>query len=466
MNSKPVTVFAARTAIGPFGSRMKSDAYTDSGVPVIRGTNLTGGKVLSGEWVYVSEKTADGLSNCCVYPGDLVFPHRGAIGEVGIVPEQFNRYVMSSSLMTLSCDRSKADPDYIYYFFKSAAGRHELLKNASQVGTPGIGQPLSTLRSIKVPLPPLQSQRSIAKILGDLDSKINLNHRINQTLEAIAQAIFKSWFVDFDPVKAKIAAKQEGRDPLRAAMCAISGKIEADLDALPREQYKQLAATAALFPNEMEESEGIPKGWKQATLIELTTKIGSGATPRGGKDVYLENGVALIRSQNVYDSTFVWSGLARISDNAAQQLKNVEIKSSDVLLNITGASILRSCVAIPDVLPARVNQHVAIIRPKENIPSRFIHLHLLQRKTKDYLLGLNTGGSREAVTKAHIESTPIIRPTDPVLAAFQRATNAIYLGNESLARQDRSLAELRDTLLPKLLSGELSVTDALTKVEA
>lgn len=114
MASKKVAEFAFRTAIGPFGSRMKSDAYTETGVPVIRGTNLTGGKVLSGEWVYVSEKTADDLSSCCVFPGDLVFPHRGAIGEVGLVPNQFPRYVMSSSLMTLSCDRAKADPDYVY----------------------------------------------------------------------------------------------------------------------------------------------------------------------------------------------------------------------------------------------------------------------------------------------------------------------------------------------------------------
>ena len=290
MASKPVAEFAARTAIGPFGSRMKSDLYTDSGVPVIRGTNLTGGKVLSGDWVYVSDKTADDLSNCCVYPGDLVFPHRGAIGEVGIVPDQFPRYVMSSSMMTLSCDRSKARPDYVYYFFKSAAGRHELLKNASQVGTPGIGQPLSTLRAIEVPLPPPSSQFVIAKTLGDLDSKIDLNRRINQTLEAMAQAIFKSWFVDFAPVKAKIAAKASRRDPLRAAMSVISGKADAELDTLPPEQYEQLAATAALFPDEMEASElgGIPKGWAVCPLPECVGINPARALKKGAVAPYLD----------------------------------------------------------------------------------------------------------------------------------------------------------------------------------
>ena len=468
MASKPVAEFAARTAIGPFGSRMKSDLYTDSGVPVIRGTNLTGGKVLSGDWVYVSDKTADDLSNCCVYPGDLVFPHRGAIGEVGIVPDQFPRYVMSSSMMTLSCDRSKARPDYVYYFFKSAAGRHELLKNASQVGTPGIGQPLSTLRAIEVPLPPPSSQFVIAKTLGDLDSKIDLNRRINQTLEAMAQAIFKSWFVDFAPVKAKIAAKASRRDPLRAAMTAVSGKADAEIDALPPEQYEQLAATAALFPGEMEASElgEIPKGWSHKALLQLTDKIGSGSTPRGGKEVYLEEGVALIRSQNVYDSLFAWDGLARISDEAAAQLKGVTVQGEDVLLNITGASILRTCVVEPDVLPARVNQHVAIIRAKAGVPPRFIHMHLLRPDIKNYLLGLNAGASREAITKAHIESLVLLTPGPELLSAFQTAISPLFRQVHCLTRQMRALGELRDTLLPKLLSGELLVADAIAEAVA
>ncbi|MBN1547136.1 MAG: restriction endonuclease subunit S, partial [Syntrophaceae bacterium] len=173
---------ASTIAIGPFGSRMKSDCYVPSGVPVIRGTNLTGGKTFSGDWVFVSENMADHLKNCSVTSGDLVFPHRGAIGEVGIVTDDFPRYVMSSSLMKLTCNRSKAEPVYVYYFFKSKQGRHELLKNASQVGTPGIGQPLTSLKGIEIPLPPLAVQRDIVRILAALDDKIEINRQINQTL--------------------------------------------------------------------------------------------------------------------------------------------------------------------------------------------------------------------------------------------------------------------------------------------
>ena len=170
-------------AIGPFGSSMKANLYVEHGVPVIRGTNLGPSRGLVGDFVYVSEETADRLAGANVREGDLVFPHRGAIGEVGIIEGAAARFVLSTSMMKLTCDREKVDPLYLYYFFRSAVGRHELLKNASQVGTPGIATPLSSLKSIGVMLPPLPEQRAIAHILGTLDDKIELNRRMNATLE-------------------------------------------------------------------------------------------------------------------------------------------------------------------------------------------------------------------------------------------------------------------------------------------
>ncbi|EPK3136370.1 restriction endonuclease subunit S [Enterobacter cloacae] len=155
--------------IGPFGSRMKSDCYTESGIAVIRGTNLGPTSHFINDFVYIPEEKADELASCNVYKNDLVFPHRGSIGEVGIV-EHGQRYVLSSSLMKLTCATDKACPKFVYYFFKSSTGRHELLKNASQVGTPGIGQPLSSLKSIELSLPPLKTQENIAKILSSLNS--------------------------------------------------------------------------------------------------------------------------------------------------------------------------------------------------------------------------------------------------------------------------------------------------------
>ena len=141
-------------AIGPFGSRMKSDCYVSIGIPVIRGTNIDSGSIFKGNFVYISKEKADSLGSCNVFKNDLVFPHRGSIGEVGIV-EGDAKYVISSSLMKLTVDEKKVNPKFLYYFFKSEIGKHELLKNASQVGTPGIGQPLTSLKSIEYRNPPI-----------------------------------------------------------------------------------------------------------------------------------------------------------------------------------------------------------------------------------------------------------------------------------------------------------------------
>jgi len=391
----------------------------------------------------------------------LLAMYGATVGQLGVLASPM---ACNQACCALIVNDEIVDFRYVYYLLL----QHRAVIKSLATGAAQQNLSAAQIKQFRFAFPDRKAQEQVADVLSGLDDKIDLNRRINQTLEAMAQAIFQSWFVEFDPVKAKIAAKAEGRDPLRAAMSVISGKADAELDALPPEQYEQLAATAALFPGEMEASElgEIPKGWSHKALLQLTDKIGSGSTPRGGKEVYLEEGVALIRSQNVYDSLFVWDGLARISDKAAAQLKGVTVQEEDVLLNITGASILRTCVVEPDVLPARVNQHVAIIRAKAGVPPRFIHMHLLRPDIKNYLLGLNAGASREAITKAHIESLVLLTPGPELLSAFQTAISPLFRQVHCLTRQMRALGELRDTLLPKLLSGELLVADAIAEAVA
>lgn len=439
--------------------------WTDIGYVVLRNQNIKEGRLdLSAPSFTDEEHFRQRTRRLAPRAGDIVITREAPMGEVCKIPEGL--ICCLGQRQVLLRPKSVVHSDYLLYALQSPFVQNQIRWNE------GTGSTVSNIRipvleKIEIPRHG-DAELSIAKMLGSVDAKIDLNRRINQTLEAMAQAIFKSWFVDFDPVKAKITAKQEGRDPLRAAMSAISGKPDADLDVLPPEQYASLAATAALFSDEMDQSKlgEIPKGWSYKTLAQLTDKIGSGSTPRGGKEVYLNEGVALIRSQNVYDSLFVWEGLACISDESATQLKGVTVQVDDVLLNITGASILRTCVVAPDVLPARVNQHVAIIRAKPGVPPRFIHMHLLRPDTKNYLLGLNAGASREAITKAHIESLVLLTPDPELLAAFQTTTDPLFRQVQRFAQQMRVLGELRDSLLPKLLSGELSVTEAMAEAEA
>ena len=163
-------------------------------------------------------------------------------------------------------------------------------------------------------------------------------------------------------------------------------------------------------------------GWVSLRLGDVCTKIGSGATPRGGKEVYLENGpCSLIRSQNVYSNRFSHHGLAFITEQQAAELNNVEVFPDDVLLNITGDSVARACQVAADVLPARVNQHVAIIRPDESkLSARFLRYFLVCPRTQATLLSwAGSGGTRNALTKGMIESIDVYAPAD---VTEQRAT--------------------------------------------
>ena len=154
-------------------------------------------------------------------------------------------------------------------------------------------------------------------------------------------------------------------------------------------------------------------GWKHAILREATSKIGSGATPRGGKESYQSEGITLIRSMNVHDGRFEYKDLAHITDTQAAQLDNVIVEENDVFINITGASVARSCIVPSDVLPARVNQHVAIVRCIPNLLHPiFANCMFLNDRFKRKLLdiGESGGATRQAITKQQLETLTVILP--------------------------------------------------------
>ncbi len=156
----------------------------------------------------------------------------------------------------------------------------------------------------------------------------------------------------------------------------------------------------------------IPNDWKATELGKHVIKIGSGITPRGGKSVYLSNGVVLIRSQNVYNSGFSEDGIVHITDETAKMMNNVEVQETDVLLNITGDSVARCCTAPKQILPARVNQHVLIIRTSPELDYLFLRYYLINQPTQNMLLSLaDSGGTRQALTKEMVESLPIPFPS-------------------------------------------------------
>ncbi|MCD8525474.1 MAG: restriction endonuclease subunit S [Gammaproteobacteria bacterium] len=419
----------SQIAIGPFGSRMKSDCYVSKGIKVVRGTNLTNGRGLSGEFVFITPEKAVELGSSNLAPGDLVFPHRGSIGEVGIIPDDGNKYVLSSSLMKLTCHQEKADPNFIFYFFKSSIGRHELLKNASQVGTPGIGQPLTSLKSIKLKLPSLAEQKTIAEILKALDDRIAALRETNLSLESIAQTLFKSWFIDFDPVRAKAEAREpEGMD----------------------------AETAALFPDDFEESclDTIPKGWKFTSLGEVSSYINRGISPK-----YTENvGITVINQKCIRDN-IVDLTKARKHDSVQRKVEGRELLVGDVLINSTGVGTLGRVAQILSIdEPLIVDSHVTVVRAGESLTWNYLGLALSNRQAEIEQLGEGSTGQTE-LSRAKLAKLKFIIPMYEILQAFDLYTLSLRNKFSANLKKIETLATLRDSLLPRLISGQLDVSE-------
>ena len=234
-------------ATGPFGSSISSRFFQDSGIPVIRGSNLSEDidkRLVYKDTVFVSEEKSQKFSRSIVRRGDLVFTCWGTIGQVGLIDERsrYPEYVISNKQMKLSPDPERVDSLFLYYLFSGSEMSSRIKNQAIGSSVPGFN--LGQLRNLKFLLPPLDEQKKIAYVIGTLDNKIELNQQMNRTLEGIARALFKSWFIDFDPVCAKL----DGRQP-----------------------YGMDAETAALFPDSFDDSPlgKIPKGWRVGRLDDL-----------------------------------------------------------------------------------------------------------------------------------------------------------------------------------------------------
>ena len=194
--------------------------------------------------------------------------------------------------------------------------------------------------------------------------------------------------------------------------------------------------------------------YPKVPLQKICSKIGSGATPKGGKTAYIDEGISLIRSTNVFDFRFEYSDLAHINQNQADALANVTVELNDVLFNITGVSVARCCMVPDDVLPARVNQHVMIIRPiKGENMSYYIMFTLCSADNKAKLLGIGQSGStREAINKQELESFEIPFPDDNAINKFGEAAKRVYEHIHCNVKEIHALEEMKTVLLAQLSS--------------
>ena len=185
----------------------------------------------------------------------------------------------------------------------------------------------------------------------------------------------------------------------------------------------------------------IPVGWRSSSFKKICSKIGSGSTPRGGKDSYQSHGISLIRSLNVHDFYFLYKNLAHINEVQGRKLDNVVIQEKDILLNITGASVARCTIVPSDVLPARVNQHVSIIRLSEEISTQYYFLCVLcSTDYKGQLLGVSESGStRQAITKTEIEDLNVLLPIQNIRNLFDDKIKVLFEHREIIASENKLL---------------------------
>lgn len=374
------------------------------------------------------------------------------MGEVGLV--DFDDTVfLGQRIMQYRVNKSILLPRFLLYSFLSPD-----LQNQFRMHD-GTGSVVSHIRvpdcsKFELNLPPLAEQERITAILGSLDDKIQLNHQINQTLEQIAQAIFKSWFVDFEPVKAKIAALETGgseEDALLAAMQAISGKGEAELTRLQAEQpeqYAELRATAELFPSAMQDSElgEIPEGWNPST-VGHEFDVTMGQSPPGDTYNEEEHGAPFFQGRRDFGERFPKN---RVYCSAPKRMAN----KGDTLLSVR-APVGDTNIALTNCC---IGRGLAALRHRSGCAS-FTYYSVIQLG-HEFSSYDSEGTVFGSINQKNLKALPVVVPTREVLSAFTRTVGAIDDLIREKSEETVSLSTVRDTLLPKLLSGELSVSGA------
>ncbi len=403
------------------GFPFKSEHYTDNpaDVALVKGENVSQGRILweiSKRW-----RVADfaQLQKFELVPGDVVVAMDRPWVPAGL-KWAFIREGDSKALLVQRCARLRSkheslDQDFLRFVIGGSDFESYVKPITTGVNIPHISG--KQILDYEFTLPPLPIQRRITDILSAYDELIENNQRRIRILEDMARNHYLEWFVHF---------------------------------CYPGHESIPLV-DSRLGPT--------PQGWEVTTLRAVTTKIGSGATPRGGKGAYKTEGIHLIRSQNIYDYSFEFDGLAFIDEQQAAELDNVMVEKNDILLNITGASVAR-CALVPSyLLPARVNQHVAIVRADPVKASPFYILDAINSiQRKQQLLTLAQGGAtREALTKDTVSNFEIVVPPRSLMKRYDSIARGIHEQREVLLRQTSNLRRTRDLLLPRLLAGQVKI---------
>jgi len=379
----------------------------------------------NGDFVWVDKHAYEFLSKSRLEPGDLVLSNVGSVGIVFRVPDLGRPMTLGpNAVMCRTRDRARLDQRFLYYYFSSREGQQAIRAITSGSVQPKFNK--TDFRSLNICLPPIPEQRAIAHILGTLDDKIELNRRMNETLEAMARALFKSWFVDFAPVR----AKAEGR-----------WKRGQSLPGLPANFYD-------LFPGSFEDSElgEIPKGWRMTRLADVlkesNERVGNLDVPEYSST---NNGLQL-RSERYKKTLSVSSS------------KNKLIRKGFLVFGLS-RRVLNFGLMRDEI--GSVSSAYKVFKVNEYIVYSDLLERLMRLRVK-YFYNAVSSSSREgqSISAEGLGLLKIVLPPRNVQVAFYTQNDSIAALIQDTKVESRILAAMHDTLLPKLISGGLRVQNA------
>ncbi|EHI9239011.1 restriction endonuclease subunit S [Vibrio vulnificus] len=452
-----------------------ASVYMDDGeICLIRSQNVHNEGFNPNGLVYIDEDAAKKLSNVIVEENDVLLNITGdSVARVCLAKSRFLPARVNQHVAIIRPDEGEFDPRFIRYLLASPTYQNILLSIAA-VGATRNALTKGMIENLDVLKPPIEQQIEMANQLEALDKKIDINSQTNQTLEEIAQAIFKSWFVDFDPVKAKIETLATGGsadDAELAAMSVISAKTLDELNSLKvsnPEAFNKLAQTAALFPAAMQDSElgEIPEGWEVVTIKSLSEKISKGTTP-SKKDLVQaqdEESIRFIKVKDINDQGEILRDSLEVIPNSIHigKLRRSILEKNDILFSIAG-TIGRVATVDNDLNNVNTNQAVAFIRledKKHFLP--LVYMTLRDRRLQDKALASIVQGVQANLSLNSLGDMEVILPSNEVLELWNKQYKSIFKMIKSNFAESRKLSSLRDTLLPKLLAGEIDLTSEVT----
>lgn len=417
---------------GPFGSQLHTSDYKELGIPVVMPTNIGEGGIDQSGIARIDNFDVERLSRHKLKIGDIVFSRRGDVTKNALIrPHEVGWLCGTGCLKVRMGDETIAVAKYISHCLRLPETKEWLIRHAVGATMPNLNTGI--LSGVPINLPPVKTQLDIAATLDALDDSITLLRETNATLEAIAQTLFKSWFVDFDPVR----AKAEGLEP-------------EGMDA----------ATAALFPDSFEDSELglVPKGWRIRTFADCCERIESGGTPKRTVPEYWVGEVPWLTSGEVRNP-IVFDTKEKISDLGVRDSSAKLWPRGTTVVAMYGATAGEVCLLAER---STANQACCGLIPKMFYRT---FLFMCARRERESLASKSSGSAQQNLNKGLVSNHKTLLAPDGILKSYESVAGVLLDGWIENERQAQTLTQLRDTLLPRLISGQLRLPEAEVMVE-